>query len=235
MDDGRHESTQMEHRRRDSHGGSGSLGRTAAVATLHCLTGCAIGEVLGLAIGTALGLSNTVTIVIAILLAFLFGYALTMLPLLRSGLALPIVLPLALTSDTFSITVMEIVDNVIMVVIPGAMDAGLDELLFWGSLALALGIAFLVAWPVNRWLIARGRGHAVVHDFHHGDRAQDTPPPKLHVGRLAVIGITAIALTVGVGVAAAQIAENTGSDSEQHGTVHVDRASIPIGGSPKSK
>jgi hypothetical protein len=225
----------MEHARHSEHGSPGSLNRTAAVATAHCLTGCAIGEVLGLAIGTALGLSNTATIVIAILLAFLFGYGLTMMPLLKSGLALAIVLPLALTSDTFSIAVMEIVDNVIMVVIPGAMDAGLDEFLFWGSLALAFGIAFLVAWPVNRWLIARGRGHAVVHDFHHGHGAHDAPPPKLHLGRLAVIGVTAIALTVGVGVAAAQIAENTGSDDEEHGSVSVHRAYIHIGSTPTPK
>jgi hypothetical protein len=121
--------------------GAPSLTRTAAVATLHCLTGCAIGEIVGRAIGTALNWSNTATIVLAILLAFLFGYGLTMMPLLRSGIALAIVVPLALTSDTFSISVMEIVDNLIMVVIPGAMNAGLGDLLFWGSLALALGIA----------------------------------------------------------------------------------------------
>jgi hypothetical protein len=206
-----------------------SLARTAAAATLHCLTGCAIGEVLGLAIGTTLGLSNTATIVIAILLAFLFGYGLTMMPLLRSGLALAITLPLALTSDTFSITVMEIVDNVIMVVIPGAMDAGLSDLLFWGSLALALGIAFLVAWPVNRWLIARGQGHAVVHALHHGGDGGDPDGagemPKLHVGRLALIGVAAVALTVGVGVAAAQIAERTGDDEKEHSDA-FDRAFI---------
>jgi hypothetical protein len=185
-----------------------SLRWTAAVATLHCLTGCAIGEVLGLAIGTALGWSNTATIVLAILLAFLFGYGLTMMPLLRSGIVLAIVLPLALMSDTFSITVMEIVDNLIMVVIPGAMDAGLADSLFWGSLALALGIAFLVAWPVNRWLIARGRGHAVVHELHHGRGTADhVRTPDLHVGPLIAIGVTAVAITVGVGVAAAQIAE----------------------------
>ena len=219
-----HEST--EHAQ---HAASASLTRTAAVATLHCLTGCAIGEILGLAIGTALGFSNTATIVIAILLAFFFGYALTMMPLLRSGLALTVVLPLALTSDTFSIAVMEIVDNVIMVVIPGAMDAGLGEFLFWGSLALALGIAFLVAWPVNRWLIGRGRGHAVVHELHHGHAAQDTPPPKLHLGRLAVIGVTAIALTVGVGVTAAQIAENAGGDGDDHESARLDRAFPDIG------
>jgi hypothetical protein len=146
---------------------STSLNRTAFSATLHCLTGCAIGEVLGIVIGSALGWGNLATIVLAIVLAFFFGYGLTMLPLLRSGMALGAVLPLALASDTLSITVMEIVDNLIIVVIPGAMDAGLGSLLFWGSLAFALAVAFVAAFPVNRYLISRGKGHAVVHQ-HHG-------------------------------------------------------------------
>jgi hypothetical protein len=118
-------------------------------------------------IGTALGWSNVGTIVLAVVLAFFFGYSLTMLPLLRSGLALATVVPLAFASDTLSITIMEIVDNLIMVVIPGAMEAGLTSLLFWRSLAFALAVAFVTAFPVNRWLIARGRGHAVVHEYHH--------------------------------------------------------------------
>jgi hypothetical protein len=144
-----------------------SLNRTAFSATLHCLTGCAIGEVLGIMIGTALGWSDVTTIVLAIVLAFFFGYGLTMLPLLRSGMALGAVLPLAFASDTLSITVMEIVDNLIIVAIPGAMDAGLGSLLFWGSLAFALAVAFIAAFPVNKYLISRGKGHAVVHK-HHG-------------------------------------------------------------------
>jgi hypothetical protein len=144
-----------------------SLNSVAFSATAHCLTGCAIGEVLGLAIGTALDWSNLATIALAIVLAFFFGYSLTMVPLLRSGLALSAVLPLAFASDTLSIAVMEIVDNAIVLVIPGAMEAGLGELLFWGSLIVALAIAFAAAFPVNRWLIARGKGHAVVH-AHHG-------------------------------------------------------------------
>jgi hypothetical protein len=133
---------------------------------LHCLTGCSIGEVLGMVIGSALGWGNFATIVLAIVLAFFFGYGLTMLPLLRSGMALGAVLPLAFASDTLSITVMEIVDNLIIVVIPGAMEAGLGSILFWGSLAAALAIAFVAAYPVNRYLIARGKGHAVVHEHH---------------------------------------------------------------------
>ncbi|HEU4739924.1 MAG TPA: DUF4396 domain-containing protein [Solirubrobacterales bacterium] len=140
-----------------------SLNAVALSATVHCLTGCAIGEVAGMAIGTALGFSDLGTIALAVALAFLFGYTLTSLPLLRAGMALGAVIPIALASDTLSIAVMEIVDNLIMVAVPGAMDAGLDSLLFWGSLAFALLIAGLVAWPVNRWLIARGKGHAVVH------------------------------------------------------------------------
>jgi hypothetical protein len=143
-----------------------SLNRTAFSATLHCLTGCAIGEVLGIVIGTALGWSTVATIALAIVLAFFFGYGLTMLPLLRSGIALGAALPLAFASDTLSITVMEIVDNFIIVVIPGAMDAGLGSLLFWGSLAFALAVAFVAAFPVNRYLISRGKGHAVVHKHH---------------------------------------------------------------------
>jgi hypothetical protein len=135
---------------------------------LHCLTGCAIGEVLGLVIGTALGWGNVATIALAVVLAFFFGYSLTMLPLLRSGLALGAAIPLALAADTLSITVMEIVDNAVMLVVPGAMEAGLASPLFWGSLAFALAVAFVAAFPVNRYLIARGRGHAVVHE-HHGD------------------------------------------------------------------
>ena len=142
-----------------------SLNRTAWSATLHCLTGCAIGEVLGMVIGTALGWGNGATIALAVALAFLFGYALTLLPLLKT---VPVgrALKLALAADTASITIMEIVDNGIMLAIPGAMDAGLSSLLFWASLAFSLAIAAVAAFPVNRWLISRGRGHAVVHGHH---------------------------------------------------------------------
>jgi hypothetical protein len=143
-----------------------SLNRLAFSATVHCLTGCAIGEVLGVVIGTALGWSDAATIALAIVLAFFFGYTLTSLPLLRSGMALGAVIPIALASDTISIAVMEFVDNAILLVIPGAMDAGLDEILFWAALAFALLVAGAVAYPVNRWLLARGKGHAVVHQHH---------------------------------------------------------------------
>jgi len=158
------------------------LTTVAISATLHCLTGCAIGEVLGMAVGTGLGLSNWWTVVLSVALAFVFGYSLTSLPLLRAGLALGAVIPIALASDTFSIVVMEIVDNAIMVVVPGAMNAGLGVLLFWGSLAFSLSIAFAVAVPVNRWLIARGKGHAAVHatGIHGG------PSPRLVGSALGV-------------------------------------------------
>jgi hypothetical protein len=143
-----------------------SLNRTAWSATLHCLTGCAIGEVLGMVIGAALGWGNLPTIALAVGLAFTFGYMLTLLPLLKVMAVRP-ALKLALASDTASITVMEIVDNAIMLVIPGAMDAGLTTVLFWVSLAFALAMAAVAAFPVNRWLISRGMGHAVVHAHHH--------------------------------------------------------------------
>jgi len=140
-----------------------SLNSLAFSATVHCLSGCAIGEIAGMAIGTALGFSNLATIVLAIVLAFFFGYGLTSLPLLRSGMPIASVVPIAFASDTLSITTMEIVDNLIILTIPGAMAAGLGDPLFWGSLVVALLIAGAVALPVNRWLIARGKGHAVVH------------------------------------------------------------------------
>jgi uncharacterized protein DUF4396 len=162
-----------------------ALTGVALSATLHCLTGCAIGEVAGVAIGTALGWSDLATIALAIGLAFLFGYSLTSLPLLRAGLALATVIPIALATDTLSIAVMEIVDNGILLIIPGAMEAGLDDVLFWGSLSVALVIAGLFALPVNRWLIARGKGHAVLHEtgIHGG------PSPRL-VGIVAALAGT---------------------------------------------
>lgn len=143
-----------------------SLDRIAFSATVHCLTGCAIGEVLGMVIGTYLGWGNMETILLALTLAFLTGYALTMLPLLRSGHSVKAAMRLALAADTASIAVMEIVDNLLMWVIPGAMDAPLDSSLFWGSLAIALLLAGATAFPLNRWLIARGRGHALAHGHH---------------------------------------------------------------------
>ena len=166
----------------------------ALSATLHCLSGCALGEIAGVVIGTALGWSNGATIALAIVLAFVFGYSLTSLPLLRGGLALATVVPIAFASDTLSIAVMEVVDNAIVLAIPGAMDAGIGDLLFWGSLSVALVIAGLFAFPVNRWLLQRGKGHAAVHEtgIHGG------PPIPL------VAAITAAAAVFGTVVLAAE-------------------------------
>ena len=143
-----------------------ALTRLAVSATLHCLTGCAIGEVLGMVIGTALGWTDLQTVALAVGLAFLFGYAFTIGPVMRSGLPLRAAIPVALAADTVSITVMEVVDNAVMLLVPGAMDAGLTSPLFWGALAFALLVAFVVTVPVNRWLIGKGKGHAVVHQYH---------------------------------------------------------------------
>jgi hypothetical protein len=164
-----------------------ALDALAISATLHCLTGCAIGETLGMIIGTALEFSEWGTVALAVALAFLFGYSLTSLPLLRAGLALSAVVPIAFASDTLSIAVMEVVDNAIMLLIPGAMEAGLTNVLFWGSLSVALAIAGVIAFPVNRWLLKRGKGHAAVHEtgIHGG------PPTRV------VAAVTAVAFTFG--------------------------------------
>jgi len=155
-DDGLHETTHE----------ATSLNRTAFMATLHCLTGCTIGEVLGMVIGTALGWSNWPTVALAVTLAFLFGYGMTIWPLRKAGMAWGAALALAFASDTLSMSTMELVDNAIMLVIPGAMDAGLSDPLFWGSLSVSLVLAGAAAFPINRWLIARGKGHALVHGHH---------------------------------------------------------------------
>jgi hypothetical protein len=185
-----------------------ALDRVALSATLHCLTGCAIGEVLGMVIGTALGFSQWATVALAVVLAFLFGYGLTSLPLLRAGLALGAVIPIALASDTFSIATMEIVDNAIMVAIPGAMHSGVGDVLFWGALSFALVVAGLVAFPVNRWLLKRGKGHAAVHEtgIHGG-------PPVKWVGvaavAAAIFGSTVLAI------------EAFSDEEESHGGGHA--------------
>jgi hypothetical protein len=169
-----------------------ALTAVAISATLHCLTGCAIGEIAGMAIGTAAGFSNLGTVILSIALAFLFGYGLTSLPLLRAGLVLSAVIPIALASDTLSIATMEIVDNAIVVAIPGALNAGLGSLLFWGSLSFSLVVAGAFAVPVNRWLIARGKGHAVVHEtgIHGG------PPVRVVAIAAAAAGIFGSAVLI---------------------------------------
>jgi hypothetical protein len=169
-----------------------ALTATAIAATLHCLTGCAIGEVAGMAIGTALGFSTLGTVVLAVALAFAFGYTLTSLPLLRAGFALGAVVPIALASDTLSIATMELVDNLVVVAVPRAMEAGLGSLLFWGSLSFALAVAAAVTVPVNRWLIARGKGHAVVHETGvHG--GPPTMPVAFGTGAAFLFGAVVLA------------------------------------------
>ena len=143
-----------------------ALTRSAVQATLHCLTGCAIGEVLGMVLATAFGWGNALSIAVSIVLAFVFGYSLTIRPVLRAGVGFRRAVGVAFASDTVSITTMEIVDNAFILVVPGALAAGLTDALFWWSLGLSLVIAFVLTVPVNRWLIARGRGHAVVHELH---------------------------------------------------------------------
>ena len=183
-----------------------ALTSVAVSATLHCLTGCAIGEVVGMIIGTALGFSDWGTVALAVALAFFFGYTLTSLPLLRAGMALSAVIPVALAADTISIALMEIVDNAIMLVIPGAMEAGLGDILFWGALSFALAVAGVIALPVNRWLIARGKGHVAVHEtgIHGG------PPVRL-VGALVVF-----AFVFGSAVLVAEAIDG-GDEADGHG------------------
>jgi hypothetical protein len=152
----------------------------AASATLHCLTGCAIGEILGLMIGTAAGLSDTVTIALAVALAFFFGYLLSTVPLVQAGLTFFAALSVVFAADTLSIATMEVTDNLVMALIPGAMEAGLVEPIFWIGMIVALAAAFAVAFPVNRYLIDKGRGHALTHAFHHGAGSEATPGTSSH-------------------------------------------------------
>ena len=154
------------HQHADAHDTAVVTWGMAARATLHCLTGCAIGEVLGMVIGTSLGLHDLATVVLAVALAFVFGYALTMRGVLRAGVPFRTAVKVALAADTVSIAVMEFVDNAIMLSVPGAMEAGISSLIFWTSLAVALAVAFVVTLPLNRWMMSRGKGHAVVHAYH---------------------------------------------------------------------
>lgn len=165
--------------------GSG-LNALAVSATLHCLTGCAIGEIVGMLVGTAAGLANGTTVALSIVLAFCFGYTLSTLPLLRSGMAAGAALKVVLAADTLSILTMEVVDNLVMLVIPGAMDAGLVNVVFWVGLMISLVVAFVAAYPVNRALLRRGRGHALTHEHHHGPVARSWVP-SLPTGSLVAV------------------------------------------------
>jgi Domain of unknown function (DUF4396) len=202
------------------HGGSG-LNAMAISATLHCLTGCAIGEVLGLIIGTALGLATGWTIALAVGLAFLFGYALSTLPLLSAGLGLGAALSVVLAADTLSIATMEVVDNAVMALVPGAMDAGLVNPVFWLSMSLALTVAFFAAWPVNRVLIARGKGHALTHEYHHGHgddaRGSSRRIPAPSTGML----VTAIVAFMLGGLVVSTAAELEGDEAADPAPAHA--------------
>jgi len=164
-----------------------SINRMAANATLHCLTGCAIGEIAGLVIGTAAGLGNGSTIVLSIALAFVFGFSLSSLPLLQAGLDLSAALSVVVAADTLSIVTMELVDNVVMAVIPGAMNAGLVNSLFWIGMSLSLTVAFFAAWPVNRYLLQRGKGHALTHEYHGSEAKRLRWIPSPEAGTLAAV------------------------------------------------
>ncbi|MFJ9934657.1 DUF4396 domain-containing protein [Streptomyces virginiae] len=166
-----HDQHHQDHQHHGHEGAGAGAGKVswamAARATLHCLTGCAIGEVLGMVIGTALGWGNVPTMVLAIVLAFFFGYALTLRGVLAAGVGLRTAVRVALAADTLSIAVMELIDNGVIALWPGAMDAHLSDPTFWIVLAIALAAAFVITTPVNKWMIGRGKGHAVVHQYHH--------------------------------------------------------------------
>jgi uncharacterized protein DUF4396 len=181
-----HDHGHTHHGQHDMSGTSGSVNSMAISATLHCLTGCAIGEIVGLMIGTALGLSNVATIAIAVALAFLFGYSFSTLPLLKAGLAVGTALSVVLAADTLSILTMEVVDNVVMAVIPGAMNAGLVNPIFWFGMIVALTAAFFAAFPVNRYLLQKGKGHALTHEYHGSGEASGARRyiPSLSTGAL---------------------------------------------------
>jgi hypothetical protein len=221
-----HSHEHAHHAGHDAHAGhdTGSVNRMAASATLHCLTGCAIGEIAGLMIGTALGLATAPTIVLAVGLAFLFGYALSTLPLLKAGLGLGAALSVVLAADTLSILTMEVVDNAVMAVIPGAMDAGLVNTVFWVGMMVALTLAFLAAYPVNRYLLQRGKGHALTHEFHGASPA--ATGPRRFIPDLASTTLAAVIVSFMLGGLVVAAADEIGSDDppahsrpalEQHG------------------
>jgi len=211
----------QEHATHQHHDMGGTMTAMALSATLHCLTGCAIGEIAGLMIGTAAGLSNTATIGLSIGLAFLFGYSLSTLPLLKSGLGVRAALTVVLAADTLSILTMEIVDNAVVAVIPGAMNAGLVNVVFWVGMMIALAGAFVAAFPVNRYLLQRGRGHALTHEYHHGAPA-DPSGWRRFIPAFGSGALAAVIVAFMLGALAVSIAAQTGtagtnsSQSEVH-------------------
>lgn len=203
----------------------GGLNSMARSATLHCLTGCAIGEILGLMIGTAIGLSTGSTVAISIALAFLFGYTLSTFPLIRAGLGLGAALSIVLAADTLSILSMEVVDNAVMAVIPGAMDAGLVNVLFWVSMMIALTAAFLAAYPVNRYLLARGKGHALTHEYHHG--ATQAAGARRLVPNLPTATLATAIVAFMIGGLTVSIADDLGNQQTEDPGTHASAAAWP--------
>ena len=206
---------------------AGGVNSMALSATLHCLTGCAIGEIAGLVIGTSLGLGSGWTIVLAVSLAFLFGYALSTLPLIKAGLTVGAALSVVLAADTLSIATMEVVDNAVMAVIPGAMEAGLVNAAFWASMMIALTAAFFAAYPVNRFLLQRGKGHALMHEYHGGGTATGARRfiPTLATSTL-VAAITAFMLGGLLVSLASELAQRSAEETDSGGGGHA-RSSVP--------
>ena len=200
------------------HHDMGGLNAMALSATLHCLTGCAIGEIAGLMIGTALGLSTGWTIALAVSLAFLFGYALSTFPLLKAGLGLGAALSVVFAADTLSIATMELVDNAVMALIPGAMEAGLVNWVFWVGMMIALTAAFLAAYPVNRYLLRRGRGHALTHRYHGS--TGDVTGARRYIPTLASGTLAAVIVAFMLGGLVVSIAADVGRE-EPSGTGHA--------------
>ena len=208
-----HHDTQHTHHE----GAGGGLGSMAASATLHCLTGCAIGEIAGLVIGTAAGLGNGWTIAISIALAFVLGFTLSSLPLLRAGLTLTAALGVVVAADTLSIATMEVFDNVVMALVPGAMDAGLVNEVFWLGMMLSLAAAFVAAYPVNRWLLQRGRGHALTHEYHQA--AGEATGARRFIPSLATSTLVAALVAFMVGGLVVSIADDLdGGTAGAHAT-----------------
>jgi hypothetical protein len=205
----------MDHHEHHDHATTGGINAMAASATLHCLTGCAIGEIAGLMIGTAAGLANGWTIALSVSLAFFFGYTLSTLPLVKAGLSVGAALTVVLAADTLSIATMEVVDNLVMAVIPGAMDAGLVNVVFWVGMMIALTAAFFAAYPVNRYLLRRGKGHALLHQYHQGG-AEATGVRRL-IPTLATSTLVAVLVAFMLGGLVVSIADEVGGGPDQGG------------------
>ncbi len=205
-----------------AHSGRGGVNSMAVSATLHCLTGCAIGEITGLMIGTAIGLSSGWTIVLAVALAFLFGYALSTLPLLEVGLGVGAALSVVLAADTLSIATMEVVDNLVMALIPGAMEAGLVNVVFWVAMMIALVVAFFAAYPVNRYLLQRGKGHALMHDYHQG--AGEATGARRFIPSFATSTLVAVIVAFMIGGLVVSIADEVSGGPDEGAGGHASAA-----------